>query len=248
MDTTQAIVDARQLTKRYKDFLAVDGIDFAIQPGECFGFLGPNGAGKTTTTRMIYGMIPPTSGQLMVFGLDITQDARQARYNIGVVPEESNLDVDLNVIENLEIYGSFFDIRVQDARSKAAELLKFVELEGRENAEIDALSNGMRRRLLLARALINDPKLLILDEPTTGLDPHIRHLFWDKLRSLRKAGMTQILTTHYMDEAAELCDRLIIMDYGKIVAHGSPQELVETHGEENLEGVFLKLTGRRFTD
>lgn len=245
MDNNDSVVvHAEGLTKAYDGFTAVSGIGFDIRRGECFGFLGPNGAGKTTTVKMIYGMYPPTAGRLNVLGLDMNRDSRQAKRSIGVMPEETNLDVDLNVIENLETYGNYFDIPRRQTRERALELLRFVELDGHAVSVIDSLSNGMKRRVLLARALINEPRLLVLDEPTTGLDPQMRHLLWDRLRVLKKQGVTQILTTHYMDEAAELCDRLVIMDEGRIIERGAPDELVRRYKQPHLEGVFLKLTGR----
>jgi len=239
-----AVVHAQQLTKKYGDLLAVDRIDFEIRFGECFGLLGPNGAGKTTTTKMIYGMLPLTSGCLQVLGADIQKEMRSIKVKIGVVPEETNLDFDLNVLENLEIYANYFNIPRREAQNKARQLLSFLDMDKKIFSGVEELSNGMKQRLLLARALMNDPLLLILDEPTTGLDPQVRNLIWHKLRILKENGVTQILTTHYMEEAAQLCDRLIIMHQGKILDMGSPQELITKHDEKNLESVFLKLTGR----
>lgn len=238
-------VRAENLAKTYDGLVAVNGIDFEIRPGECFGFLGPNGAGKTSTVKMIYGLMPPTSGILSVLGFDTQIDARRLKAEIGVVPDEYNLDVDLTVIENLEVYANFFGIPRGAARDKAHDLLVFMEMEAKSRKTIDELSNGMKRRLLLARALINNPRLLILDEPTTGLDPKMRRHLWIKLGELKSKGMTQVLTTHYMEEAAELCDRLAIMDAGCIIERGIPDELVKKHGQPDLEAVFLKLTGRR---
>ncbi len=238
-------VRAVNLTKQYNGLVAVNGIDFDIEPGECFGFLGPNGAGKTSTVKMIYGMMPPTAGVLSVLGYDTLIDARLMKAKIGVVPDEYNLDLDLTVIENLEVYANYFDLTREPAREKARELLRFVEMVDKSKDAIDDLSNGMKRRLLLARALINNPSLLILDEPTTGLDPKMRRHLWTKLGELKRQGVTQILTTHYMEEAAQLCDRLAIMDHGRIIERGVPAELVEKHGQPDLEAVFLKLTGRR---
>lgn len=246
--TGPVAVEAKNLTKKYDGFTAVDGIDFEIRSGECFGFLGPNGAGKTTTVKMIYGMMPSTTGTLSVLDFDTQQDARRLKALIGVVPDEENLDVDLNVMENLEIYASYFGIPKRKALEKGRMLLEFMEIEGRSGSTIDELSNGMKRRLQLARALLNDPKLLILDEPTTGLDPQMRHHLWTKLRDLKRQGMTQVLTTHYMEEAAQLCDRLAIMDKGHIIESGKPAALVAKHGQSDLEGVFLKLTGRRLVN
>jgi len=241
----EAVVSARGLTKYYNNLVAVDRIDFDIFQGECFGFLGPNGAGKTTTIKMIYGMAPLTGGQLRVLGFDIEQNPREAKRRLGILPQEINLDWELNVLENLEIYANYFDIPRTTARKKAMALLEFLNLEGKINVTVEALSGGMKKRLLLARALLNDPELLILDEPTTGLDPQARHLIWEKLRELKKRKVTQILTTHYMEEASQLCDRVVIMDKGKIIAQGSPREL---SGHSTLEDVFLKLTGRKLRE
>lgn len=241
----EAVVSARGLTKYYNSLAAVDGIDFDIFQGECFGFLGPNGAGKTTTIKMIYGMAPLTGGQLRVLGFDIEQNPREAKRRVGILPQEINLDWELNVLENLEIYANYFDIPRLTARKKAMELLRFLNLEEKINVTVEALSGGMKKRLLLARALLNDPELLILDEPTTGLDPQARHLIWEKLRELKKRNVTQILTTHYMEEAAQLCDRVVIMDRGKIIAQGEPAQL---SGHSTLEDVFLKLTGRKLRE
>lgn len=230
------IVIAENLTKRYDGFTAVNAIGFRIRKGEIFGFLGPNGAGKTTTIKMIYGMSPPTGGSLNVLGLDVRKNIRQIKKRIGVVPQETNLDTELSVIENLEVYANYFGIPRKDAHRVAMELLEFLHLEERINMMVDFLSGGMKRRLLLARALLNNPELLILDEPTTGLDPQARHIIWSKLRSLKEQGVTLIVTTHYMEEASQLADRLVIMDEGKIIAEGSPAELVEKHvSREALE-------------
>jgi len=229
-------VYAENLTKRYDRLTAVDGINFAIERGERFSFLGPNGAGKTTTIKMIYGMSPPTSGYLNVLGLDVRSNIRAIKSRIGVVPQETNLDTELSVLENLLVYSNYFGIPKAEARKKADELLEFIHLEERAGTMVDTLSGGMKRRLLLARALLNDPELLILDEPTTGLDPQARHLIWDRLRELSKQNVTLLLTTHYMEEAAKLSERLMIMDEGKIVTEGMPDKLVEEHvSREALE-------------
>ncbi len=246
--TTTPALSADKLTKSFGAFVAVDGISFAIRHGECFGILGPNGAGKTTTVKMISAVSPPTSGRLNVLGLDPARDPRSLKAAIGVVPDENNLDIDLSVQANLEVYAGFFNFSRAQATAKSRDLLRFVELEDKAELDIDELSNGMKRRLLLARALLNDPRLLILDEPTAALDPSIRHQLWDKMRDLKTRGMTQILTTHYMDEAARMCDRLIIMNGGKIVENGEPLALIEKHGQPDLEGVFLKLTGRKLEE
>ena len=205
------------------------GIDFEVDRGECFGFLGPNGAGKTSTMKMIYGAAIPTSGELTVAGLDVRDHEREVKRRIGVIPQENNLDDDLEVRENLLVYGRYFDLPKKLVRKRAEELLKFVELTEKADAKVEQLSGGMKRRLLIARALINDPEIVILDEPTTGLDPQARHLVWERLRELVREGKTLILTTHYMEEAAQLCNRLVIMEGGRIVTEGSPQALIEEH-------------------
>jgi lipooligosaccharide transport system ATP-binding protein len=225
----EATVAAEGLRKSYNGFEAVRGVDFRVYRGECFGFLGPNGAGKTTTMKMLYGAAIPSAGSLTVAGLDVTREERQVKRRIGVVPQENNLDDDLKVRENLLVYGRYYDIPRKVALQRADELLDFVELGERAEARVDQLSGGMKRRLLIARALINDPQIVILDEPTTGLDPQARLLVWERLRRLVREGKTLILTTHYMEEAAQLCDRLVIMEGGKIVAGGSPDALVEKH-------------------
>ncbi|HEX2728600.1 MAG TPA: ATP-binding cassette domain-containing protein [Rubrobacteraceae bacterium] len=220
---------AHGLKKSYGDFEAVKGVDFEVYRGECFGFLGPNGAGKTTTMKTIYGAAIPTSGDLTVVGLDIRREERAVKRRIGVIPQENNLDEDLKVRENMLVYGRYFDLPKKVARQRADELLEFVQLTEKAEAEVGELSGGMKRRLLIARALINDPDLVVLDEPTTGLDPQARHLVWDKLRELTLRGKTLILTTHYMEEAARLCDRLVIMEGGKIIAGGTPSGLISEH-------------------
>ena len=220
---------AEGLKKSYGSSRAVRGVDFEVFRGECFGFLGPNGAGKTTTMKMIYGAAIPTGGELTVAGLDITREERAVKRRIGVVPQENNLDEDLKVRENLLVYGRYYDMPKKEAMRKADELLEFVELTEKADAEVEQLSGGMKRRLLIARALINDPEIVVLDEPTTGLDPQARHLVWERLRELTGEGKTLILTTHYMEEAAQLCDRLVVMEDGGIIAQGSPRELIEEH-------------------
>jgi lipooligosaccharide transport system ATP-binding protein len=239
------IVSANALIKNYGSFRAVDAIDFQIFKGEVFGFLGPNGAGKTTVMRIIYCFMPQSSGEVRVFGLDVAKDPSMIKARIGVMPQEDNLDPDLNALENLIVYARYFDIPKRDALRSASDLLAFVELKGKVKAKIGSLSGGMKRRLILARALINNPELLILDEPTTGLDPHSRHAVWDKLKQLRDKDTTLVLTTHYMEEAEKLCDRVAIMDGGKIVTIDSPASLMQRHGG-NLEDVYLKLTGKGF--
>jgi len=229
MRSAETTLFARGLRKSYGEFEAVKGVDFEVHRGECFGFLGPNGAGKTTTMKTIYGAAIPTSGQLEVVGLDVRRDEREVKRRIGVIPQENNLDEDLKVRENLLVYGRYFDLPKKVARQRADELLEFVQLTEKAEAQVEELSGGMKRRLLIARALINDPDLVVLDEPTTGLDPQARHLVWDKLRELALAGKTLILTTHYMEEAARLCDRLVIMEGGRIIAEGTPDDLVRKH-------------------
>jgi lipooligosaccharide transport system ATP-binding protein len=216
--------------------MAVDNIAFQVFKGECFGFLGPNGAGKTTTMKMINCVLPLTAGTLTVAGRDVTRQSREIKTMIGVAPQEDNLDPDFTVLHNLVVYARYFDIPKAVAQKRADDLLKFVQLEEKRNVLIDQLSSGMKRRLILARALINEPQILILDEPTTGLDPQARHLIWDKTRSLQRQGVTIVLTTHYMEEATQLCDRLLIMDNGKIIEEGTPIDLIKKHvGEEVLE-------------
>jgi lipooligosaccharide transport system ATP-binding protein len=220
---------ARGLKKSYDGFEAVKGVDFEVHPGECFGFLGPNGAGKTTTMKMIYGAVIPTDGELDIAGLDVRRCEREIKRRIGVVPQENNLDDDLKVKENLLVYGRYYDLPKKVILQRAEELLDFVQLTEKADSKVEQLSGGMKRRLLIARALINDPEIVVLDEPTTGLDPQARHLVWDRLRELTAEGKTLLLTTHYMEEAARLCDRLVIMEGGLIIAEGSPKQLVEEH-------------------
>lgn len=230
------VVEARGLTKNFGDVEAVRGVDFDVRYGECFGFLGPNGAGKTTTMRMIGCVSPLSNGTLRVFGLDAANSMRRIKRRLGVVPQEANLDEALPVDENLTVYARFFDVPRELASERAKSLLAFMELTEKARAKVSELSGGMRRRLLISRALMNEPDLLILDEPTTGLDPQARHLVWDKLFELKKRGVTQIITTHYMDEAQQLCDRLVVMDQGRIMEEGLPGSLVEKHiGRELLE-------------
>ncbi len=220
---------ARALTKRFDDFVAVDGIDFDVHAGEVFGFLGPNGAGKTSTMRMISCVSPATSGELSVLGLDPVADGPAIRSRLGVVPQEDNLDTELSVWDNFIVYGRYFGLPRSVLRERAEELLDFARLTERRHDRVDPLSGGMKRRLTIARALINDPDVVLLDEPTTGLDPQARHLLWDRLYGLKRRGVTLIITTHYMDEAEQLCDRLVVMDQGRIVDEGSPRQLIERH-------------------
>jgi len=233
-----AVVSASGLTKIYDGRPVVDAIDLRVERGECFGILGPNGAGKTTTLRMLIGLSPPTTGRLEVLGFPIPERARLMRRRIGVVPQGDNLDPDFTVIENLSVYGRYFDLRRAETAARIPELLAFAALESKASAAIHTLSGGMRRRLILARALINQPDLLVLDEPTTGLDPQARQLIWQRLRSLLGQGKTLILTTHYMEEAERLCDRLVIMDNGRILVSGRPQELVRAHVEPQVLEVY----------
>jgi lipooligosaccharide transport system ATP-binding protein len=237
------IVTVRGLTKYYGSLKAVENIDFEIFQGECFGFLGPNGAGKTTVMRIIYCFMPPGSGKVNVFGMDVTENPGSIKARIGVMPQEDNLDPDLTVFENLIVYARYFDISKRDSVPLASELLDFVEMKDKASVKISELSGGMKRRLVLARSLINNPELLILDEPTTGLDPHSRRSVWNKLNYLKSKNTTLILTTHYMEEAERLCDRVAIMDSGKIITIDKPLNLMNQHGG-NLEDVYLKLTGR----
>ena len=236
---TKPVIVARGLTKRYGQLTAVKGIDFAIQPGECFGFLGPNGAGKTSTMRMIYGFSPVSAGELFVLGWDVQRDIRQIKHHLGVIPQEDNLDPDLKVLQNLLVYARYFDIPRSVARERAREALELLQLWERREAFIRELSGGMKRRLIFARALVNRPQMIIADEPTTGLDPQARHLVWQKLRQLQARGVTLVLTTHYMEEAAQLCDRLAIMDHGVILERGAPQALINKHVRPEVFELYL---------
>ena len=230
------IITARELTKKYGDLTAVKGISFDIEEGECFGFLGPNGAGKTTTVKMIHCVSPMTSGTLLVNGMPAGIDNRRIKAETGVIPQEINLDIDLTVWENLLVFARFFDIPRAEAKARIAELLKFVELEDKRDSKIDQLSTGMKRRLLVARALLNKPRFIIADEPTTGLDPQARHLIWQRLRQLKSQGSTLILTTQYMEEAQQLCDRIVVMFEGRILKEGIPSRLIEEEiGREVVE-------------
>lgn len=228
------LIAARALVKRFGDFEAVSGIDVEVRRGESFGFLGPNGAGKSSTMRMIGCVSPATSGELRVLGLDPAADGREIRRRMGVVPQLDQLDEQLTVRDNLVLYGRYFDIPRAECRRRADELLDFVQLTDRATSRVEPLSGGMKRRVTIARSLINEPELLLLDEPTTGLDPQARHVLWDRLYRLKQQGVTLVLTTHYMDEAEQLCDRLVVMDQGRIVAEGSPQELIRTHSPREV--------------
>src|SRR5437868_1479933 len=232
--TEPALIEARGLTKRFGEFTAVDAIDFQVARGESFGFLGPNGAGKTSTMRMIGCVSPITGGELRVLGMDPTTDPARIKARLGVVPQQDTLDMELTVRENLIIYGRYFDLSRREARHRADELLEFVQLIDRADSQVEPLSGGMKRRLTIARSLINEPDLLLLDEPTTGLDPQARHLLWDRLYRLKQRGVTLVLTTHYMDEAEQLCDRLVVMDKAKIVAEGSPRQLIDRYSTKEV--------------
>jgi lipooligosaccharide transport system ATP-binding protein len=228
------LVQARGLRKRFGAFEAVRGIDVDVARGEVFGFLGPNGAGKSSTMRMIACVSPRSAGELQVLGMDPTADGPRIRARIGVVPQLDNLDQELTLRQNLEVYGRYFGLSRAHVRAKATELLEFAQLSERADSAVEPLSGGMKRRLTIARALVNDPELLLLDEPTTGLDPQARHLLWERLYRLKREGVTQIITTHYMDEAEQLCDRLVVMDGGVIVAEGSPGELIERYSTREV--------------
>jgi lipooligosaccharide transport system ATP-binding protein len=228
------LIHARSLVKRFGDFTAVDGIDLDVRAGESFGFLGPNGAGKSSTMRMIGCVSRPTAGTLRILGLDPAHDGVAIRQRLGVCPQLDTLDPELTVRQNLTVYARYFGIGRRAARARADELIDFVQLTERANAKVDPLSGGMKRRLTIARALINEPEIVLLDEPTTGLDPQARHLVWERLFRLKQQGVTLVLTTHYMDEAEQLCDRLVVMDAGKIAAEGSPRELIDRYSTREV--------------
>ncbi len=228
------VITAVSLTKKYKDFAAVDGISFEVAPGESFGLLGPNGAGKSTTMRMVGAVSTRTSGELSILGLDPNDHGPAIRSLLGVVPQQDNLDTELRVRDNLLVYGRYFGLPHSQVAKRADELLEFAQLTDRAKAKIDDLSGGMKRRLTIARALINDPRILLLDEPTTGLDPQARHLLWDRLFRLKEQGTTHVLTTHYMDEAEQLCDRIVVVDKGRIMAEGAPAALIREHSSREV--------------
>jgi lipooligosaccharide transport system ATP-binding protein len=230
----EPVIAAKALSKRFGEFTAVDEIDFEVAPGEAFGFLGPNGAGKSSTMRMIGCVSPLSGGQLRIFGLDVAAHGSEIRGRMGVVPQLDNLDEALTVEENLIIYGRYFDLPRSECRRRTAELLEFAQLSDRAKSQVEALSGGMKRRVTIARSLINQPELLLLDEPTTGLDPQARHILWDRLYRLKQQGVTLVLTTHYMDEAEQLCDRLVVMDHGRFVAEGSPRQLIDEHSSREV--------------
>jgi len=232
----ESVISARDLVKRFADFEAVKGVNFTVFRGECFGLLGPNGAGKTSVAKMIYGFSPVTSGKLEVFGEDIMTCARNIKAKVGVVPQEDNLDPELSVWENLLVYASYFRMSKDLAQKRAGDILKFMDLTDKSGAVVEQLSGGLKRRLTIGRALLNQPALLILDEPTTGLDPYARHLVWQRLKKLKESGTTMLLTTHYLEEAGQLCDRLIVIYQGEILEQGTPRELIERHtGNDALE-------------
>jgi lipooligosaccharide transport system ATP-binding protein len=233
-DAPPAMIRAQGLRKSFGDFEAVRGIDVEVRPGESFGFLGPNGAGKSSTMRMIAAVSPPSGGELSILGMDPAADGPAIRSRLGVCPQEDSLDTELNVRENLIVYGRYFGIPKAEVVARADELLEFVSLTEKAKAKVEDLSGGMKRRLTIARSLVNKPDLLLLDEPTTGLDPQARHVLWDQLFRLKRQGVTLVLTTHYMDEAEQLCDRLVVMDGGRIVAEGSPLELIRTHSTREV--------------
>lgn len=233
-DRDEPLIRARGLVKRFGDFVAVDGIDVDVQRGEAFGFLGPNGAGKSSTMRMIGCVSPPSAGELRILGMDAHTDGPRIRARLGVVPQDDSLDLELTVQENLWIYGRYFGLSWPTVRERAAQLLEFVQLADRARSKVEPLSGGMKRRLTIARSLVNQPDLLLLDEPTTGLDPQARHAVWDRLFRLKQQGVTLVLTTHYMDEAEQLCDRLVVMDGGRFAAEGSPRELIERYSTREV--------------
>lgn len=228
------MITARGLLKRYGDFTAVDGIDFHVEQGESFGLLGPNGAGKSTTMRMISATTLRSGGELTILGKDPDTHGPEVRAHLGVVPQEGNLDTELTCAENLYIYGRYFGLSRRHLKAKVDELLAFAQLEDKRDVKVDALSGGMKRRLTIARGLVNDPEILLLDEPTTGLDPQARHVLWDRLFRLKEQGVTLVVTTHYMDEAEQLCDRLIVMDHGRIMAEGTPQSLIADYSTREV--------------
>jgi lipooligosaccharide transport system ATP-binding protein len=228
------VITASSLTKKYKDFAAVDGISFEVAPGESFGLLGPNGAGKSTTMRMVGAVSTRTSGGLSILGLDPNTHGPEIRSQLGVVPQADNLDQELRVRDNLIVYGRYFGMPTRVVAKRADELLEFAQLSDRAKSKVDDLSGGMKRRLTIARALVNDPRILLLDEPTTGLDPQARHILWDRLFRLKEQGTTLLLTTHYMDEAEQLCDRLVVVDKGKIMAEGAPADLIREYSSREV--------------
>ncbi|MBG0851437.1 ABC transporter ATP-binding protein [Streptomyces spinoverrucosus] len=240
MPAQEPLVHANALVKRYGDFTALDGVEFEVRPGQVFGLLGPNGAGKSSTMRMISCISKPTEGTLRIFDMDAIANGPAIRARIGVCPQQDTLDPELSLLQNLTVFARYFRIPRATAATRAAELLAFVRLEDRAGHRVDALSGGMKRRLSIARAMINDPELILLDEPTTGLDPQARHLLWERLDQLRRRGITQILTTHYMDEAEQLCDWLVVVDRGRVVATGTPSGLIAQHCTKEVVELRLR--------
>ena len=234
VDDVEALIRARGLTKRFGSFRAVDGVSFDVRRGEAFGFLGPNGAGKSSTMRMVACVSPRSGGELSILGMDPDKEGARIRSRLGVIPQEDNLDPELTVWENLYVYGRYFNIPKRALRERIDSLLDFAQLTERAEDRVEPLSGGMKRRLTIARSLVNEPDVLLLDEPTTGLDPQARHVLWDRLYRLKAQGVTLVLTTHYMDEAEQLCDRLVVMDGGRIVAEGSPRELIDQHSTREV--------------
>lgn len=244
------VIKVSGLRKNYGEFCAVDGIDFEIEKGECFGLLGPNGAGKTTTVKMLTCVLPVTGGDITVEGMSVKERPVDIKYILGVCPQDINLDPDFSVFTNLMVYSRYFDIPRPEAERRASELIERFHLHDKLERPIEDLSGGLKKRLLIARALINRPRVLVLDEPTTGLDPQSRRQIWEEVRSMKAGGLTTLLTTHYIEEAGLLCDRLVIIDGGRIIEKGAPQSLIDRHldGKGTLEDVFLKLTGKKLRD
>jgi lipooligosaccharide transport system ATP-binding protein len=244
----QSLIEIKDLIKDYGAKRAVAGVDLSVRQGELFGLLGPNGAGKTTTMRIIHCFMPPTSGEVRIFGLNVNESPSEIKARMGVMPQDDNLDPDLSTLENLIVYARYYDIPSKVSRPRSEKLLEFVELSDESRTNVEKLSGGMRRRLTLARTLINEPELVVLDEPTTGMDPRSRHSVWDALNNLRQDGKTILMSTHYMEEAEVLCDRVAIINEGLIVETDTPAALMERHSCDNLEEVYLKLTGRRLSE
>lgn len=242
------LLSAQALTKNFDHFRAVNAIDFEVKKGECFGMLGPNGAGKTTTIKMIYGALSPSSGRLDVFGLPINHHRREIKQRMGIVMQRDIHEESLSTWDNLRIHGHHYGLSHHTLSKKGKELLELLQLQEKTEEIVFRLSSGMKRRLSIAKGMMNEPELLLLDEPTTGLDPQARHLLWEKIGQIKKEGTTILITTHYMQEAEVLCDTLIILDHGHIIERGSPRELIQKHGKQNLEEVFIELTGRELRD
>ena len=243
-----SIIEVSGLTKYYGKLCALDGISFSIRRGECFGFLGPNGAGKTTAMKILTCFYPPSAGRVSVFGMDVTERPSEIKARLGVAPQDDSLDPDLTVLENLVVYARYFDIPKAVSAPRAGTLLKFFGIEDKASVNIEALSGGMKRKLILARALINEPEVLVLDEPTTGFDPRSRHVVWDNIEHLKAGGSTILITTHYMEEAERLCDRVAVIDLGHVIATGTPEELIKAHGVADLEELYLAITGRTLVE